>query len=47
MRKPIKVSFLDLVEANKDELLENKEQLDEIEKRVEEKLANIESHGLK
>ncbi|WP_231688122.1 FbpB family small basic protein [Bacillus sp. FJAT-18017] len=44
MRKPIKVSFSELVEANKDELLENKEQLDEIEKRVEEKFANSETY---
>jgi Fur-regulated basic protein B len=47
VRKPFKVSLSELVEANKDELLENKEQLDEIEKRVDEKLANSETDGPK
>ncbi|WP_139070048.1 FbpB family small basic protein [Bacillus sp. FJAT-27225] len=40
MRKSKKAPISELIKANKDELLENKEQLDEIEKRIEEKLAN-------
>lgn len=43
MRKPNKASLLALIEQNKQELLKDSEQLQQIEKRVDEKISTQKS----
>ncbi|WP_083584273.1 FbpB family small basic protein [Bacillus weihaiensis] len=40
-----KKSYLELIKQNKEELLKNKELLDVIEKRVDEKITKITNNG--
>ncbi|HLO11016.1 MAG TPA: FbpB family small basic protein [Pseudoneobacillus sp.] len=40
MKKRVKVSFLDLMKRNKEEILKDKKKLEKIEKRIDERYIN-------